>query len=269
MRFIREKAVKSAEEYKEVGIFQLTTEQDTFSRKRTRRKLSTPKQVRQDWKHAKQYAVQLVNANFDERDYLVDLTYFKEPPDREQAEKDVYNYVCRLKRLYKKFGLELKAFWVTGGGKPKKNGEEGLTRFHHHLIISGGIPRELVEDAWNAKNNNRVRCYRVKICCGEFGLEPRVRYMVKPAHCSDEPNAKRWRTAGKLKKPVETRNDNRFDWADYSKLVKAIREGKQQSYIERLYKGWQLLDAKEDINPVTGLSSVSIKLKKKNTKNTR
>lgn len=264
MRFVREKAVKSAEKYKDVNIYQLTTEQDTFSRKRTRKKLSTPKQVKQDWKYAQQYATQLVNANFGEGDYVVDLTYDKEPEDRERAEKDVVNYIARLERLYKRNGIKLKAFWVTGGGHPKKN-EDGVTRFHHHLIISGGIDRDIVEAVWNLKNHNRVKSSRVKIRNNEFGLEPRVIYMVKPAHCSPKPNAKRWHTCGMSRKPIEFRNDNRYDEADFYKLVKLIDEEMAKSYIERQYKGWELLDAKKNISDVTGLPGIRIKLRKKNT----
>lgn len=263
MRFVREKSVKSGEKYKDVNLYQLTTEQYDFSRKRTRKKLSTPKQVKQDWNYARQYATQFVNANFGEGDYLVDLTYDEEPPDREQAERNVKNCVARLERLYKKNGLEFKAFWVTGGGRSKKEG--GVTRFHHHLIIKGGLDRDIVEAVWNLRNKNRVKTSRVKIRNEDFGLEPRVLYMVKPAHCSPEPNAKRWHTCGMRRKPIETRNDTRYDSADMHRLIKLIKEGRAQAYIERQYKGWELIEAKDKISDVTGLPYIRIKLRKKNT----
>lgn len=269
MRFVREKAVKSGSKYKDVNIYTLTTEQEEWHRKKSRKKLSTPKQVKQDWKHAQQYATQLVNANFGIGDYLVELTYGEEPPTREQAEKDAANYVARLKRLYLKYGIKLKAFWVTGGGHERKDGKEGLTRFHHHLIISGGVPRDLVEDCWNKKNDNRVSCDRVKIKSDDFGLEPRVKYMVKPAHCSDEPNAKRWRTCGVLRKPVEQRNDNRYSEAEAAKLVKAIRENRTteiRTFVRSHYRGWELVDEPEaKTNEVTGLPEIRLKLIKNTT----
>lgn len=285
MRFVREKSVKSAERYKDVNIYLLTTEQDTFSRKRVRKKLSTPKQVKQDWKYAKQYATQLVNANFTNGDYILTLTYDDEPLSREEAERNVENYVARLKTLYRRLGIPFRAFWVTGGGHPKKDG--GVTRFHHHLIISGGADRDWVEAAWNYKDinriplstskkeldflvssrgeGNRVESSRAKIKKTEFGLEPIVKYMVKPAHCSPNPNAKRWHSCGLSKKPVETRSDTRYSEKELHKLVKLIKDGQAQARIEAIYKGWELLEASPHTNEVTGLPYLRIKLRKKNT----
>ncbi len=286
MRFVREKAVKSAEKYKDVNIYQLTTEQDTFSRKRTRKKLSTPKQVRQDWKYAQQYATQLVNSNFTEGDYILTLTYDEEPQSREEAERNVANFVARLKTLYKRLKLLFRAFWVTGGGHPRKKGG-GVTRFHHHLIISGGADRDFVEAAWNYRDinrlpldtskkelyflvsergtSNRVESSRAKIKKTEFGLEPIVKYMVKPGHCSSEPNAKRWHSCGLSKKPVETRSDTRYSEKELNKLVKLIREGQATAYIEHLYKGWELLEIEDKISSVTGQPYLRLKLRNKNT----
>ena len=257
MRYVRERTV-TAGKHKEVKLYSLTTEQSPRHRKQIRKKLSAPKQVRQDWKHAKEYAVQLVNANFGKGDLLLDLTYEEEPSDRVQAERDVLNFVNRVKTLYKKAGLPFKAFWVTGGGHPRKDGN-GLTRFHHHLIIKGGVSREAVEDKWK---NGRIKCNRAKILQGEFGLEPRVRYMVKPSHSAEEKNSKRWHSCG-LKKPVETINDNRYDGADMSRLGKAIREDRAGSIIARNYKGWEAVENIVTVNPVTNLEEITIKLRKK------
>ena len=257
LRYVRERVV-TAGKHKEVKLYSLTTEQSPRHRKRIRKKLSTPKQVRQDWKHAREYAVQLVNANFGKGDLLIDLTYEEEPIDREQAERDVLNFVNRVKTLYRKEGLPFKAFWVTGGGNPKENGE-GVTRFHHHLIIKSGVSREAIEDKWK---NGRIKSSRAKILRDEFGLEPRVNYMVKPGHCSKEKNAKRWHSCG-LKKPTETINDNRYDGADMSRIAKAIREERAEGFVSRNYKNWEIVEYALSINPVTNLEEITIKLRKK------
>lgn len=282
MKFVREKAVEAEGRYKDINIYQLTTEQNAFSRKRTRKRLSAPKQVKQDWKYARQYATQFVNCNFGAGDLLVDLTYEEEPESREQAERDVYNYVMRLKTLYKRFGVPFRSFWVTGGGHLKKNGE--LSRFHHHMIISGGVDRDLIEAAWNYKdinrlspdsskkellymadrygNKNRVKTSAVKIKSSEFGLEPRVKYMVKPAHCAEKLNAKRWHTCNMSKKPIETRNDSRYSERDVAKLLKHIRDGQAKTYIEKLYKGWELLEEPEN-SEFCGAQYLRFKLRRK------
>lgn len=257
MRYVRERTV-TAGKYKEVKFYNLTTEESPRHRKRVRKKLSTPKQVKQDWKHAREYAVQLVNANFGKGDLLIDLTYETEPPDRERAEKDVMNYVNRLKTLYRKAGLPFKAFWVTGGGHPRKEGE-GLTRIHHHLIVTGGISRELVEDKWQS---GRAQCSRAKIQQGEFGLEPRTLYMVSPSHSSKEKHAKRWHSCG-LKKPTEIIDDNRYNLIDMNRLGKAIREERAAGYINRNYKGWEAVEITATINPVTNLEEIKLKLRKR------
>lgn len=258
LRYTRERVVTGGK-FKEVKIYSLTSEESPRHRKKVRKKLSAPKQVKQDWKHAQEYAVQLVNANFGNGDYLLDLTYETEPENRERAEKDVLNFINRLKTLYRKLGVPFRAFWVTGGGHPKKNGEEGLTRYHHHLIISGGVDRDLIEAKWK---EGRVKCSRAKILQKDFGLEGRARYMVKPTHSSGEPNAKRWHACN-LKKPVETINDNRYDGVDANRLGKAINEGRGNPLICRNYQGWEPVDANVNINPVTNLEEIIIKLRRK------
>lgn len=257
MKFIREKAVMCSGSYKDINIYVLSTEQHTRHRKTKCRKLTTPKQARQNLKYAQQYAVQLVNTNFGNGDYIIDLTYETEPENRERAEKDVFNYVNRLKTLYKKHGLTFRAFWVTGGGHQRKKGE-GLTRFHHHLIISGGADRNEIENKWNY---GRIKCSRAKILQNDFGLEPRVRYMVKPSHSSEETNAKHWHSAN-MKKPLESRNDEKYNILEFDKLIKAIRNNCGLQYLKKLYKNYEAVEITAIINPVTNLPHIHIKLKR-------
>ena len=84
----------------------------------------------------------ILNENFKEDDYHLVLTYSKDKrPAAEQGKLNVANFTRKLKRLYKKEGVELKAVKIHSFGS------KGA--IHHHLVISGGVEDKKISALWN------------------------------------------------------------------------------------------------------------------------
>ena len=98
----------------------------------------------------------LVNANFGAGDLFLTLTYDPEqqPADSTAAQRDIRNYLRRLSRRRERLGLpDLKYIYTT----ECTTGVLG-TRYHHHLIVNGGISRDEAESIWKKGNANSRIC---------------------------------------------------------------------------------------------------------------
>ena len=80
----------------------------------------------------------LILTNFGRDDLYVTLTY-RDEPTYEDGKRAMKNFLLRLRRAYKKKGLELKYIYTT-----EYRGE----RLHHHLIINDGVTRAECEVLW-------------------------------------------------------------------------------------------------------------------------
>lgn len=115
----------------------------------------------------------LAEANFTSRDYFLHLTYKGDVPSFERAEKDVRNFLGRVKYLRKKRGLEdLKCIAVIEDGEGKK-------RIHAHMLISGGIHRDELEKIWNSSTVSGGGIIKAELLDTENGLEGAIVYMAK------------------------------------------------------------------------------------------
>ena len=117
--------------------------QEKLNRKRARKKLD-----------------RLVNANFGQGDLIVTCTYGhgRQPQDDETAARDIRNYMSRIKYRRKRLGLpEMKYIYVTEITTSAAYG----VRYHHHVIMSGGISRDQAEAAWSGKHGGICNA---KIC---------------------------------------------------------------------------------------------------------
>ena len=98
-------------------------------RRLKRFKPSSEAQARYNRKRAAMYFADLLHENFTENDYALRLSYDGIDVDIEMAERAFKNWLRRLKRAFKKKGVELRAMWKTERGK---NGG----RVHHHVVIN-------------------------------------------------------------------------------------------------------------------------------------
>ena len=107
--------------------------------RRAKLKISREEQKALNDKNRRKKIVRLVNTNFTEKDIWLTVTYDKEhnPQNLEQAQKNVRNYLRKIKRRDK----DVKYLYVTEGKKNSK-------RFHHHIFISTKLSRDEIESLW-------------------------------------------------------------------------------------------------------------------------
>lgn len=79
-----------------------------------------------------------LNTNFGPEDLWVTLTYKGEAPEKEEAKKELDNFLRRLRREYKKAGKEMKYIVVT---------EYEAKRIHHHAVLNS-IDPQLLQEVW-------------------------------------------------------------------------------------------------------------------------
>lgn len=193
-------------------------------------------------KNKKKKLRRMLNANFCEKDIEIHLTYRDgdQPEDYEMAIKNARNYIRRVRRLYKAEKIEMKYIIVTEQGKNK--------RWHHHITISGGIDRDTLEGMWGKGRANSRRLQP-----DENGFAALANYIAK------ESTGKRgWIGSKNLKKPKETKNDNKISKRTAGKIAKMSREE-----IERLYKGFEFVKIDEADNEINGGIYVNIILRRK------
>lgn len=111
-------------------------------------------------RNARKKLDRLVNANFGAGDLIITCTYGhgQQPQDDAQAARDIRNYMNRIKYLRRKRGLpEMRYIYVS---EITTSAQYGV-RYHHHVIMSGGVEREEAEAAWSRKHGgicNAKKC---------------------------------------------------------------------------------------------------------------
>ena len=111
--FIREKRIYCGKEWLEIDIVPVTNMPEAGKGKT---KESSQAQKNLNDKRSKRRFVQIANANFGEDDLHISATYNEEhlPMTLKEAEKNVHNYLDRVKRRMKRVtGQDLKYMLVT------------------------------------------------------------------------------------------------------------------------------------------------------------
>lgn len=191
---------------------------ETSGRLRAEKKNLTPADVQKNNdERSRRRLIQLLDANFDERDLHLTLTYSGTPPTYQRAQADVKNFLRAVKRRREKAGLdELKYIYTIEGN------EDGTKeRIHVHMVINGGIGREELEEIWGKGYANADHLQP-----NENGLEALGRYITK-----QQKNRRKWARSQKLKKPKQRTSDTKVSNArvkrlamDFPNSVKEIME---------------------------------------------
>ena len=193
----------------------------------------------------------MFNNNFGAGDYLVTLT-FAQLTDKKRAQKDFTNYIKRLRRLYEKFGLELKYQYVYEG---RKNG----TRPHYHVIINNaGISRDEIERLW------KLGLTQSKIMqTDDDGLcESLCNYLTKEQKKASK-FERTWNGSANLIRPDTVTDDNRITKKRMRKIQDAARNDEVKAYVEKIYLGWTLIEYCIGTNEITGRPFARFKLVRK------
>ena len=258
--FIREKRIYCGKEWLEVDIVPVTNMPEAGKGKT---KESSQAQKNLNNKRSKRRFVQIANANFGEDDLHISATYNEEhlPMTLKEAEKNVHNYLDRVKRRMKRVtGQDLKYMLVTEY-TPDEEDEDKAVRIHHHIIINGGLSRDDLELMWSTTrinwNKANDREYRKKIdyigfvnCDrlqpNENGIEGLVNYINKR-----KKGCKKWSTSMNLEKPKEKKNDHKYSFRKLRELAKTPED---KEVWRKQYPGYEPTKIDFQYNDYTGWS---------------
>lgn len=277
MKYIREKKVRFGSSFLDVDIYELDDEYKAPESKSSRKRITPPHIIAANDRHSKNHLRQLIVHNFSAGDYYLTPTYSGTPPALDEAQRYLSNFITRLKRLYEKHGVELRAIYVTEGGRPKPESEGGgFTRVHHHIVMNGGVPREDIEKCWVGKQKKGAPTKRGFCNCDmihtgeeERGCERIAEYIAKSRTKTLGKGLHRWNATRNIKRPQETVIDNKFsrkqtnEIGELVRAQKAVREEKHEQLrriLEKRY-GREIIDLITTVNPVTGRVYISARFK--------
>lgn len=243
----REKRIFSGR-YLEIEIFPISQQEKRQKRKEKLRQ-TRPKQKNLNDKNAKKHLTRLLNTNFDNRDLAVHLTYDNDhlPETQEQARRDVCNYIRRIKTARKKAGLpEVKYIAVIECREPKE-GRKGV-RIHHHVVMSGGLDRDAVEQLWG---KGRANADRLK--ADEFGYTGLAMYLTK-----DPKGSKRWSQSMNLKQPKIEVTDSKWT----KRRVERMSQEREEDRFHQEHPGYIVTEWDQEINEIYGGIYMYLKLRR-------
>ncbi|MBS6063661.1 MAG: hypothetical protein KH972_07320 [Peptostreptococcaceae bacterium] len=269
--FIREKKIYCGENYLEVDIyplceFQLEKKKNKRSKKE---KVSITAQKNLNDKNARRKFIQVAETNFTEKDLSVTLTYDEEnlPSSIEEAEREVQNYIKRIKRRRKKEGLEdLKYMLVTSSREIIENGEEKPVRIHHHILMNGGLDRDIVEDLWRRRKRKGEKAGKKIGYANADRIQPNSNTGIV-ALCTylvgNPTQKRRWTCSQNLTRPTQRTNDYKYS---RKRVIQYATHNPDFSIWEKLYPGYYIADKDNGYEPVyndyTGWS-IYLKLRKR------
>ena len=282
MKYFREKKVRFGDGFLDVDLFEMSDDWEPPAKRAKRKRVSPPHIIAANDRHSKNHLRQIIVHNFGAGDIYVTPTYGGEPPDLATARQEMQNYIRRLNRIYTKNNIELRAIWVTEGGRKKSDGT--FTRVHHHLIINAGVSREDIEAAWRGKSRGkdytRGFCNAVMITPGEGerGCERIAEYMAKSRTKNLGKGLRRWSSTRNIRRPTETIIDNKIsrrrtaelteEAAKLAELIaakKAVREEDTEELRRILSNryGREVLDVLASVNSFNNRVYISARFRQK------
>lgn len=212
-------------------------------------------------KNARKYVERLINENFKtHRDIWATFTYAdgQEPGSMKEAIKNMGNFIRRINKKRKKRGLPNARYVYIIEYNP-----EDKIRWHHHLIIDGELPMDILEAEWKKGNRNNVR----KIDKDEYGLAGIAHYITKDKH--RKKSQRRWNCSKNLKKPhirkVYSKPLNKK--GNYRGIKRFVDEfvkdhQKIRTQVEKWYPEYIFTDSGVYYNDFNGLFYVKARMRK-------
>ena len=244
--------------YMEMEMFNLSPQKKPFSRAK-KVKESTPAQKNLNDKKSKRQFRRILHENFTKGDLALHLTFDEDhlPETEKDALRLISNFIRVIRRMWdKKFpGKPFKYVYVFS----EVDGETGeIVRKHFHMIISGGLIRDEIEDKWKYgyANADRLRFT-------ETGIEKLANYMIDQA-CGK----RRWKGSNNLVKPEPVVSDRAVSKTDIEKIrrnpddtefiEKLINKGRKDRWIltkcEVTYDGRELFGSDIDTGEGMGVA---------------
>ena len=191
----------------------------------------------------------IINANFGPGDMLATCTYLdgQGPEDEERAHKDMVNMIDRLRRVYTRYGKELRYIYVTEVQRSRKG-----DRYHHHMILSAGPSREEVETCWSdsrrKSKTGRGLCNTRRVQNLPEGLTGWAKYITKSAagygNAQEIATRRRWCPSKNLVIPQPTVAEKKISRRRVEKIASDLSADQAQArqILEKLYPGYELLE---------------------------
>ena len=220
----------------ECEIYPVFGKRDEAKARAAKANVTPEKMKRLNRQRAERYICQLADCNFTEKDVELTLTYKKHyQPDAERCQKDVRNFLDRLKRYRKKYGLgDPKYIYVIEGGRQKKNGY-GVTNFHCHMLMDGAVDRKTLELIWENGYANTKQLQPDE----DRGLEELAKYMIKES----KNTGRRFCHSRNLQKPKVRTKDAKTS----NRVVKAIAHdirNEAKAEMEKRYPSYKFVECK-------------------------
>ena len=205
--------------------------------RRAKSRITREAQQRANDERSRIHLIQLVECNFTEKDVSLTLTYDGQAPEPGRVDKDIRNFIGRVKRARARAGLpELKYIYAIGGDEMPAAGYSGK-RPHVHMILNGGIDRDELERIWGKGRANADRLQP-----RDEGLGGIATYFTKQKQDRPEkPGVKKWRGSRNLKQPVRRSRDARMPNGRVKRIARDFRN-EAKEVMEKLYPGFVLQD---------------------------
>lgn len=199
---------------------------DAAGRARAAKKNETPESMKKlNRERAIKHLIQLADANLTDRDIHVTLTYRKAPTEK-RAYADVDNFIRTVKRRREEYGLSpLKYFYTVEGNE---NGTK--EQLHAHVLMSGGISREELEEIWAKGWANADR-----LKPDERGLEAIIRYITK------DQKKRLCHRSRNMVKPKQRTSDSKVSNAKVKRIARDF-DAEAKEIMEKLYPKYMFVD---------------------------
>ncbi len=192
--------------------------------------ITTEEQEKINQRHAEDKLRWIMNENFVDGDYHVVFDYASEnkPDGKEEMRKDISDCLKRLRKEYKKLGIELKYIHVM------EIGQKGAR--HHHLVINE-IPIKILRKCW-AKGRIHVTPLNTN---GQY--KKLANYFIKYSSTTKELQRKRYYSSKNLIIPepdIEIVASNKY--LEEPKSIKGYYVEKESVYSDTdQYTGYKYL----------------------------
>lgn len=231
--------------------------------------------------------VRIINANFDEGDYWMTITYdpAMAPQTDEEAKRDISNYFRRAKTrraaeitektaelgeilnaaaenpsakhlakradaliaIIQKLEKPLKYAYSVEKVVYKTGAFAGRTNWHYHIFVTGGLADNVMEQLWHLG----ARCNCDNFQPERFGPEAAAKYMLK-----DPQGAKSFVCSRNMEKPKQKVRDGKTSARTVEKLAK--QRADDAAYWEHRYPGYRFVRTYSRYNPFNGNWYVSV-----------
>lgn len=220
----------------ETECFPIYSARSAYERLKEQKRKVAPETMRKaNERNSEKRMRRLAHANFGEGDYWATLTYEDgESVTREQAMKDMRNFIARIQRARIRAGLKkTKYIYVVEWGET--NG-----RIHHHIIMER-MDWDTVHKLWE---KGRTEVQKIQESA-TTGMEECVKYMLKrtrPNPQGERRKEKTWVASKGMKQPAVLSSDRKVSRRKVEKIARAMEGDEQEAraIFEKAYPGYKL-----------------------------